>query len=103
MAAVFLVLLEDEEDINEMRFRKPRVFKDRERFTFQTSPSQVRANSTPVGSSFIQRSVGLTRVYIIIIFGEKTRKVCLQSVMPPCSVCHKILHIPKALLVTHNQ
>ena len=30
MAAVFSVLLEDEEDINEMRFRKPRVFKDRE-------------------------------------------------------------------------
>ena len=48
-------------------------------FTFETSPSQVRANSTPVGCSFIQRSVGLTGVYIIIIFGKKTKKVCLQD------------------------
>ena len=39
MAAVFSVLLEDEEDINEMRFRKPRVFKDREQGWV--------ANSTP--------------------------------------------------------
>ena len=49
------------------------------RFTFETSHSQVRANSTPVGSSFIQRSVGLTGVYIIIIFEKKTRKVRLQD------------------------
>ena len=49
------------------------------RFTFDTSPSQVRAISTLVGSSVIQRSVGLTGVYIIIIFGKKNRKVCLQD------------------------
>ena len=68
------------------------------RFTFEPSPSQVRANSTPVGSSFIQRSVGLTGVYIIIIFEKKLEKcVCKTRMMLPCSACHKILHMPNAL------
>ena len=65
------LLLEDEEDINEMRFRKPRVFKDRKVYFL---PSQVRVNSTPEGSGFIQRIVGLTGVYIIITFGKKNKK-----------------------------
>ena len=49
MAAVLSVLLEDEEDINEVRFRNPE-FSETGRFTFETSLLKVRANSTPVGS-----------------------------------------------------
>ena len=51
-------------------------------FTFETSLSQVRENSTPVGARFIQRSVGFIGVYIILIIFEKTRNVTVCNKCP---------------------
>ena len=62
-------------------------------------PTNHRANSSPVGARFIQRSVGFIGVYIILIIFEKKKLencVCKTRMMSPCSDCHKILHFPKA-------